>query len=111
MKHSIELKIKVKNLADEAKTIRTEERKLRGMEKWRLQHHRRTKVRSAARQSQIAYLHIWGRSPLACMAKDQGGYYGRCRTDYPEVSRMVKKYGDIEAVERLPELEKIMRGT
>lgn len=109
MKHSIELKVKVKNLADEAGTIRQEERKLHGMEKWRLQHHRKTVVRDAARRALIAYLHIWGRDATCPMANDQDVYYGRCRRDWDEVKRMVTKYGDDESIARLPELEKCMR--
>ena len=54
------LKIKIINLADEARTIRAEEGKTSGMEKWGLQHHRRTVVRSAARANLLAYAFLRG---------------------------------------------------
>lgn len=60
-----ELKIKIKNLADEARTIREEERKTSGMERWHLQNHRKTVVRQAARANLLAY---------ACL---RGMHYGR----------------------------------
>ena len=60
-----ELKIKIKNLADEARTIREEEKKTCGMERWDLQHHRKTVVRPAARANLLAY---------ACL---RGMHYGR----------------------------------
>ena len=55
------LKVKVKNLADEARTIRQEERKTSGMERWHLQHHRKTVVRRAARHNLLAYAFLRGR--------------------------------------------------
>lgn len=101
---SIELKIKVKNLADEARTIRKEEQKLHGMEKWNLQHHRKTVVRSAARRSQIAYQICRGRDWRPCCSHDR-----RTRmSDFDEVSRMVKKYGTAEAITFLPQVEAAM---
>lgn len=60
-----ELKIKIKNLADEARTIREEEGKTCGMERWSLQNHRKTVVRQAARANLLAY---------ACL---RGLHYGR----------------------------------
>ena len=54
------LRIKIINLADEARTIRSEERKTAGMEKWNLQHHRKTVVRSAARANLLAYAFLRG---------------------------------------------------
>jgi len=98
---SIELKIKVKNLADEARTIRTEERKVHGMEKWNLQHHRKTVVRNAARRTQIAYQIVRGRDWEPCASHN-----GFTRlSDYSEVSRMVKRYGSAESVLTLPTIE------
>lgn len=98
---SIELKIKVKNLADEARTIRTEEQKLRGMDKWNLQHHRKTVVRDAARRSQIAYQIVRGRDWEPCASHQR---FTRM-SDYSEVCRMVKKYGTAGAVTSLPKIE------
>jgi hypothetical protein len=91
------LKIKIKNLTDEARTIRKEERKVRGMDRWHLQHHRKTVVRMAARRTQIAYAIIRGRDPEACASRDPFWQ----RQDEKEVARMVRKYGSTEAVERL----------
>jgi len=103
----IQLKIKIKNLADEARTIRTEERKVHGMEKWNLQHHRKTVVRGAARRTQIAYQFIRGRDWKSCASHN-----GFTRlSDFSEVSRMVKKYGSAESVISLPTLESAMKLT
>jgi len=99
------LKIKIKNLADEARTIRTEERKVHGMAKWNLQHHRKTVVRDAARRTQIAYQFIRGRDYESCSSHN-----GFTRlSDFSEVSRMVKKYGSAESVNSLPILEADMK--
>jgi len=98
---SIELKIKVKNLADEARTIRTEENKVHGMAKWNLQHHRKTVVRNAARRTQLAYQIVRGRDWRPCCSHD--GFTRR--SDFSEVSRMVKRYGSAESVLTLPKIE------
>jgi hypothetical protein len=97
MKRSIELKIKIKNLADEARTIRLEERKVRGMDRWNLQHHRKTVVRDAARRALIAYLTILGRETCHNAKLTRAEREG----DRKEVCRLIRKYGDEEAVERL----------
>ena len=99
---SIELKIKIKNLADEARTIRQEEQKLRGMEKWKLQHHRKTVVRDAARRTQIAYQMIRGRDWLSCTSHSELVRW----SDWKEIARMVRKYGTAEAESSLPKLER-----
>ncbi len=102
---SIELKIKVKNLADEARTIRQEENKLHGMAKWSLQHHRKTVVRNAARRSQLAYQICRGRDWESCCSHD-----GLTRmSDFSEVARMVKKYGTAEAITSLPTIEAALK--
>ena len=94
---SVELKIKIKNLADEARTIRKEEQKLHGMEKWKLQHHRKTVVRDAARRSLIAYMKIRGKEwEQHALKRDDCVMIAR---DNKEVERMVRKYG--ERVEEL----------
>lgn len=49
------LRIKIKNLADEARTIREEARRTSGMAKWDLNHHRTTVVRPHARHNLLAY--------------------------------------------------------
>ena len=99
---SIELKIKIKNLADEARTIRTEENKLSGMEKWNLQHHRKTVVRDAARRSQIAYQMIRDRDWVSCTSHTELTRW----SDWKEIARMVRKYGTAESVKSLPKLER-----
>ncbi len=90
------LKIKIKHLAAEAGIIRHEERQTSGMEKWKLQDHRKTRVRSAARQAQFAYGIIRGRS-LSQVAR---GYKPpdmfQAARDNKEVLRMVMKYGGFD---------------
>lgn len=54
------LRVRIKELASEAQHIRHEERQCSGMEKWRLQHHRKTVVRDAARAYQLAYACLRG---------------------------------------------------
>lgn len=54
------LRVHVKELASEAKHIRHEERQCSGKEKWRLQNHRKTVVRQAAREYQLAYACLRG---------------------------------------------------
>ena len=83
-----ELKIKIKNLADEARTIREEERKTSGMERWHLQHHRKTVVRSAARANLLAYACLRG-MPYCRVEPRVGEYFNRWNR--PEVWRRVEK--------------------
>lgn len=103
---SIQLKIKVKNLADEARTIRKEEQKLSGMEKWNLQHHRKTVVRDAARRSQIAYAFCRLR-PWDASASHN---YWTTVSDWKEISRMVRKYGSPDAVNYLADVDRKLFG-
>lgn len=56
----IHLKIKVKSLVDEAKTIRAEANKTSGMTKWNLNHHRKTTVREHTRYNLLAYCLLKG---------------------------------------------------
>ena len=49
------LKINVKSLATEAKTNRLEASKLKGDDKWALNHHRTTVIRPEARAANLAY--------------------------------------------------------
>lgn len=96
------LKVKIKNLAEEARIIRSEERKVHGMEKWELQHHRRTVVRDEARRSLIAYALIRGKDPSVHESTD----WLKAGCDESHVRRMVEKYGSPEAQERLDEYRK-----
>jgi hypothetical protein len=54
------LRVRIKELASEAGHIRHEERQCSGYEKWNLQHHRKTTVRRAAREAQLAYACLRG---------------------------------------------------
>lgn len=49
------LRVRIKELASEAQHIRHEERKVRGLERYDLQQHRKVVVRPAARKVQLAY--------------------------------------------------------
>jgi hypothetical protein len=51
----IHLRIKIKSLAAEAVTIREEARKVHGMTKWELNHHRTSVVRVHSRHNLLAY--------------------------------------------------------
>ena len=104
---SIELKVKIKHLAEEARIIRKEEQKLHGMEKWKLQHHRKTVVRQAARRSQAAYQICRGRDWQSCTSHCELTRWG----DWKEIDRMVRKYGSAETVESLPKLEREFKAT
>ncbi len=87
---SIELKIKVKSLAEEARIIRKEERKLHGLHRARLHDHRVTVVRDAARRSLVAYQFVRGRDWESCASRD---LHTRKR-DWPAVEKMIRKYGN-----------------
>jgi len=103
---SIELKIKVKTLAEEARIIRHEERKVHGMRRWGLQHHRRTVVRAAARRTLVAYQWVRGRDWEACASTDPAT---RLR-DRSSVEKMIKKYGtpkDLEGWEHEQKTENV----
>lgn len=103
---SIELKIKIVSLMDEARIIRKEEQKLRGMEKWKLQRHRKTVVRDAARRSQIAYA-FCRLKPWDCSASRN---YWTTVSDWKEISRMVRKYGSPDAANYLAQVDRRLFG-
>lgn len=83
------LKVKLKTLAEEARIIRHEERKYFGMDRWDLQHHRKTVVRDEARRTLIAYQFIRG--------KDWKIHTSSCawthNLDFDHVHRMIRRYG------------------
>ena len=93
---SIELKIKSKHLAAEARIIKFEERKLkrhkRMAEARRLREHRLDKVRPAARSTHLAYGFLRGRAYRTIEDR-------RTRTapNWNEVERMALKYGDTDS--------------
>jgi len=66
------LRVRIKELASEAKHIRHEAAQCSGMEKWELNHHRTSVVRPAARQYLLAYGYLRG-------------------TPYREIERSVKR--------------------
>jgi len=84
------LKIKIKTLAAEAGIIRREESKVKAMEKWSMQHHRKTVVRDAARRSLVAYQIIRGRCWQQTVSKLRHTRYN----DWEYVRKMLMKYGD-----------------
>jgi len=92
--YSIELKIKRKNLADEARDIRKEEKsaKARGdrAQVNSLHSHRIGVVRPAARSAHLAHAHLTGTSYHAVE--------GRAKTppNYKEVARLVRKFSGLE---------------
>lgn len=86
------LKVKVKSLAEEARIIRKEERRTVGPLRDELSWHRRTAVRSAARQSHMAYGIIKGR-PIGRVERE-----GSARNEafWKAVKVMVQKYGPVD---------------
>jgi len=114
---SIKMKIKLKNLSDESRTIRTEETKLKRqlekqkayiaqnnvspekLEKWQqqararlnayksLQDHRKTIVRSAARSTHLAYGFLRG-TPYTHMENPQT----RTTPNWSAIEKMIRKY-------------------
>jgi hypothetical protein len=89
------LKVKIKHLAAEARIIREEEAKASGMKKWHLQNHRKTTVRTAARQTHLAYAIIRGKT-LERTASKYGTKLSPIYQFFDEtaVAKMVTKYGD-----------------
>ena len=87
---TIHLKIKVRSLADEARSIRQEAKKESGMVKWGLNHHRTTVVRDHARHNLLAYGVLRG-IPYRCMED-------KCREapDLERVEKIAKRFGATE---------------
>lgn len=90
----IHLRIKIKNLADEARSIREEARKTSGMVKWGLNDHRKTVVRPHARHNLLAYGALRG-TPYETIEK-------KCREapNFATVKQHAKKFGgDIDDID------------
>jgi hypothetical protein len=87
---TIHLRIKIKSLADEAKSIRKEARKVSGIVKWNLNHHRTTVVRDHARHNLLAY-GILRRVPYRKMEN-------RCheKPNFSRVETIAKRFGATE---------------
>jgi hypothetical protein len=83
----IHLRVKIKNLADEARTIREEAKKVSGMAKWRLNDHRTGVVRPHARHNLLAYGLLRG-IPYEVIEK-------KCREapDFATVTRHARQFG------------------
>jgi hypothetical protein len=95
VKKTILLKIKLRSLADEARLIRREERKAfsRGTEASRaigmqMVEHRKTVIRSAARNTVLAYGFLRGLQYRDIEAKAYSA------PEWKDVLRMVRRYGD-----------------
>lgn len=95
MKRTIFLKIKLRSLMDEARLIRREERKAfeRGTEASRsvgmlMVEHRKTVIRSAARNTVLAYGFLRGLQYRDIEAKAHSA------PDWKDVLRMIRSYGD-----------------
>lgn len=88
MSRTAHLKVKIKSLAAEARIIRHEERKYRGLERRALQDHRRGVVRYEARHSQLAYAFIRGRPYSAVEAKCHEA------PDWDKVRSIVTRFSD-----------------
>jgi hypothetical protein len=99
---SIELKVKIKNLANEARTMRAEEVKAKAKRDTStlniLHHHRTYTVRRAARHSQLAYGYLRGVQYSRMEKPGSQGLFGASG----EIAKMVRKYGsdDFENVDR-----------
>ena len=81
------LKIKIKSLAEEARIIRTEERKSKGWIRNSLRLHRIEDVRREARHSLLAYAFLRG-VPYHVVEN-----YTETPIDWSKVQRMVSKFG------------------
>ena len=87
------LRVKVKSLAAEAKIIRCEERKSRGMLRYQLKNHRRTVVRKAARAAHLALGFIRGRSLEEMEPKRRPEPPWITAHRRAEVAKLVARYG------------------
>jgi hypothetical protein len=83
----IHLRVKIKNLADEARTIREEAKKVSGMAKWNLNHHRKTVVRWAARDNLLAY-GLLRRVPYEVIER-----YTENPPDFKAVEKIARRFG------------------
>lgn len=89
----VKLKIKVKHLALEPAIIRHEERKVSGMDKWDLQHHRKWDVRNEARATQLAIAFLKGKPYKQVEPKLRDKNQGHHALVFKRVLSMVRKYG------------------
>ena len=93
MNHKIaHLRVKIKSLAAEARIIRHEERKTRGLQRHLLGEHRRGTVRRTARHSLLAYACLRGAAYARVEHQDT-----RKDIDWHLVKGMAKRFGGVEA--------------
>jgi len=106
------LKVKVKALAAEARIIRQEEVKLKGQDnallRSQLCEHRRHTLRRAAREAQLAYGYLRGRTYL--QLEPSGTKAKSSLPDWSNVFKMVKKYGSLVESEKKFEDEEWYQG-
>lgn len=86
----IHLRIKVRSLADEARSIREEAKKTTGMVKWGLNDHRKTIVRDHARHNLLAYGCLKN-TPYSDMEK-----WCYETPDFLRVAKIAKRFGGAE---------------
>lgn len=79
------LKVKIKSLAAEARIIRHQERRSKGILRNELHEHRIGIVRSESRHSHLAYAILRGRPSPERTCKS--------RPDFEKVSKMTKRFG------------------
>jgi hypothetical protein len=84
---TIHLKIKVKSLVNESKSIRKEAKKVSGMVKWNLNNHRTTVVRDHTRHNLLAYGILRG-IPYEVMEEKCYEY-----PDFKRVFSIAKRFG------------------
>lgn len=101
------LKVKIKSLADESRTIRKEEKRTKDNSvREKLYLHRVKDVRQESRASHVAYGYLRGKTLLQIENKSDWSVYGWLADHYQKdhwdkVAAMVRKYGSIEHYERL----------
>ncbi len=81
------LRVKVKSLAEEARIIRKEERRSRGVIREMLREHRVLDLRREARSAHVAYALVKGRS------YEQVERKAKTPPDWARVKRLIAKYG------------------
>ena len=87
------LRVKLKVLTAEAKIIRKEERRSRGLLRDELHNHRVLELRRAARATHMAYGLIRGRSIERIEVAP------RTPPNWSEVGRLLKKYGPLQPIQ------------
>lgn len=90
-----ELKIKIKSLAEEARIIRADEKKLSGSKRESLHIHRVIDVRQEQRSALLAYGFLRGRSYLRIEAKRKEGKPG---PNWVRIRDLIAKYGDTKQI-------------